>query len=84
VIYSCSKSQRDVFISQIYFWSRTLHVSDVSLSIIRSINTVHTAIYTGLTDCLLASRQKDLYDIYHCCVYSGRLLMMGRETVRNM
>jgi len=24
-----------------------------------------------------------LYDIYHCCVCSGKLLMMDRETVRN-
>jgi len=26
----------------------------------------------------------DLYDIYHCCMYSEKLLMMDRETVRNM
>jgi len=26
----------------------------------------------------------DLYDIHHCCVYSGKLLMMDRGTVRNM
>jgi len=26
----------------------------------------------------------NLYDIYHCCVYSKKLLMMDRETVRNM
>ena len=26
----------------------------------------------------------NLYDIYHCCVYSEELLMMDRETVRNM
>jgi hypothetical protein len=25
-----------------------------------------------------------LYDIYHCCVYSEKLLMMGRGTVRNV
>jgi len=25
-----------------------------------------------------------LYDIYHCCVYSEKLLMMDRATVRNM
>jgi len=25
-----------------------------------------------------------LYDIYHCCMYSEELLMMDRETVRNM
>jgi hypothetical protein len=26
----------------------------------------------------------NLYDIYHCYVYSDKLLMMGRGTVRNM
>jgi len=26
----------------------------------------------------------NLYDIYRCCVYSEKLLMMGRGTVRNM
>jgi len=26
----------------------------------------------------------NLYDIYHCCVYSTELLMMDRGTVRNM
>jgi len=26
----------------------------------------------------------NLYDIYHCSVYSEKLLMMDRETVRNM
>jgi len=25
-----------------------------------------------------------LYDIHYCCVYSEKLLMMDRETVRNM
>ena len=25
-----------------------------------------------------------LYDIYHCCVYSEKLLMVDRGTVRNM
>jgi hypothetical protein len=33
---------------------------------------------------LPASCQHILYDIYHCCVYSGKLLMMDRGTVRNM
>ena len=27
---------------------------------------------------------RKLYDIYHCCVYSGKLLMMDRGIVRNM
>jgi len=26
----------------------------------------------------------NLYDIYHCCVYSEKLLVMARGTVRNM
>ena len=26
----------------------------------------------------------NLYDIYHCCVYSEKLLIMDRGTVRNM
>jgi hypothetical protein len=26
----------------------------------------------------------NLYDVYHCCVYSEYLLMTGRGTVRNM
>ena len=25
-----------------------------------------------------------LYDIHHCCVYGEKLLMMYRETVRNI
>jgi len=28
--------------------------------------------------------QQNLYDIYHCCVYSEKLLMMDRGTVQNM
>jgi len=27
---------------------------------------------------------RKLYDIHHCCVYSAKLLMMDRGTVRNM
>jgi len=26
----------------------------------------------------------NLYDIYHCCVYSEKLLMMDKGTVQNM
>ena len=33
---------------------------------------------------LLVSCNCNLYDIYHCCVYSETLLMMDRGTVRNM
>ena len=30
------------------------------------------------------ARKLNLYDIYHCCVYSEKLLMVERGTVRNM
>jgi len=33
---------------------------------------------------LLAKMSANLYDIYHCCVYSEILLMMDRGTVRIM
>ena len=52
-----------------------------------SIITEHTVIVYVIQ---LASRIRKellsakLYDIYHCCVYSEKLLTMYRETVRNM
>jgi len=66
----------------------------VPLSIIRSFFTVHTASVYVIQ---LASRNRtelrpdparklsaNLYDIHHCCVYSEKLLMLDRGTVRNM
>jgi hypothetical protein len=35
-------------------------------------------------DSLRAGVGWNLYDIYHCCVYSEYLLMMDRGTARNM
>jgi hypothetical protein len=42
--------------------------------------------YTGLlTACSLAHKlSANLYDIYQCCVYSIKLLMMDRGTVRTI
>ena len=61
------------------FWKETLHVSDSS-------SVHHQKFFTGTTfhpdpACKLSA---NLYDIYHCCVYSEKLLMMERGTVRNM
>jgi len=34
---------------------------------------------------MLASKlSANLYDIYHCCAYSEKLLMVNRGTVQNM
>ena len=59
-----STEEEEALISQIYFWNKTLHVSD-SFSVHRQdSSTVHTAIHTGFADSLLASSQQNLYDIY--------------------
>jgi hypothetical protein len=50
-------NQRDAPISQIYFWNRTLHVSDSFSVHHQESSTVHTATricHTGYADCLLA------------------------------
>jgi len=54
----------------------------VPLSIINSFSLCTQQWYMSyrFADSLLAN----LYDIYHCCVYSEKLLIMERGTVRNM
>ena len=54
---------------QIYFWNKTLHISDSSSVHRQEFFNVHTAM---------------VYVVQVCCVYSARLLMMDRGTVRNM
>jgi hypothetical protein len=79
------------------FWNESLHVSYSSSVHHQEFFTVHTAVVNVIQVCWqLASRigmfhpdpacklSADLYDIYHCCVYSKKLLMMDRGTVRNM
>jgi len=58
----------------------------VPLSIIRSLALYTQQWYMSYRIWwLLASKlSANLYDIYHCCVYSEQLLMMDRRTVRNM
>jgi len=66
----------------------------VPLSIIRSFSLCTQQWCMSLLCALLTACEQDhdgtgqlsanLDDIYHCCVYSGKLLMMDRGTVRNM
>ena len=79
-IFLIKKNQLDALILSIFWGNKTLHVSDSSSVHHQEFFTVHTAIHTGHADCLRA----DMYDIYHCCVYSEKLLMMYKGTVRNM
>jgi len=55
----------------------------VPLSIIRSFSLYTQQWYKShrFADSQLSANP---YDTYHCCVYSEKLLMMDRETVRNM
>jgi hypothetical protein len=57
VIYSYNKTNEVHLISQIYFWNRTLHVSDRFSVHHQESSTVNTATgicHTGYADCLLA------------------------------
>ena len=67
----------------------------VPLSIIRSFSLYTQQWYMSyrFADSLRAGSGRNefrpdparkLYDIYHCCVYSEKLLMMDRGNVRNM
>jgi hypothetical protein len=69
------------------FWNANLHISDSSSVHHQEFITVHTAVVYVIQSrirmdfdpaCKLNAK---LYDIYHCCVYSDKLLMMDRGTV---
>jgi len=67
------------------FGIKTLHVSDSSTVHHQEFSTVHTAMIYVLQVCCQLARKlsANMYDIYHCCVDSEKLLM-DRGTVRNM
>ena len=79
-------SRRNALISQIYFWNKTLHVSDIS--------SVHHQEFfhckhsngiclTGSVLILLASCQQTC-KTYPCCVYSEKFLMMDRNCPKHV
>ena len=72
-----------IFVIKLYMF-RT-----VPLSIVRSFSLYTQQWYVSyrFADSLRAAAGKlsaNLYDIYHCCVYSEKLLTMDRGTVWNM
>jgi hypothetical protein len=65
-MYSYNKTKRDALISQIYFWNRTLHVSDRFCVHHQESSTVYTAIgicHTGYADYLLAGSECILFNL---------------------
>jgi hypothetical protein len=83
---------------QILFWNETLNVSDNFFFHHQEFLTVQTAmvyvikvcrqllgrIWMFHTDPAAWKLSTNLYDMYHCWVYSEKLLMMDKGTVRNM
>jgi len=57
----------DALISQIYFWNKTLHVSDISSVHYQEFFTVHTAMVYVIQ--VFWQLSENLYDTYHCSVY---------------
>jgi len=49
-----------------------------------SSGVFHGTHSSGVCHTGFPTAQANLYDIYHCCVYSKKLLMMDRGIVRNM
>jgi hypothetical protein len=85
------------YFAQILFWNETLHVSDNSFVHRQEFFNVHTAmVYVKQVCWQLAIKIRvfhpdparklsaKLYDIYKCCVYSEKLVMMDKGIVRNM
>ena len=81
----------DTLISQIYFVKK-LHVSGSSSAYHQEFSTVHpTLVYimqvwwqlSSTTSCAW-KLSSHLHDIYHCRMYSEKLLMIGGGTARNM
>ena len=68
------KPTRCTNFSNFIFGMKLYMFRTVPLSIIRSFSLYTQQWYMSA----------NLYDIYHCCVYSEKLLMMDRRTVRNM
>ena len=91
-------NQLDALVSQIYSsWNETLHVLDSSsVPPIRSfpLYTQQWCMSYRFAESLQAGLgfhpdpahklSANLYDIYHCCVYSEKLQMMDSGTVQNM
>ena len=69
--------------SNLFFWLNLYVFRAVPLFIIGSFS-LYTQQYIQVCWQLALKLSANLYDLYHCCVYSEILLMMDRGTVCNM
>jgi len=71
-------NQPDALIIQIF----SLHVSGIFFAHYQEFSTVHSALVSFMQVSivtLLGSGHQKLHETYQCRMYSGKLLMMGRE-----
>ena len=71
-------------ISQIYFGMKLYMFWTVPLSIIRRQLLSRIRMELQFHPDPARKLSTNLYDVYHCCVYSEKLLIMDRGTVQNM
>ena len=89
---SYDKANQMHWILKFIFGIKIYMFRTVPVSIIRNFSLYTQQRYVIQVCWQLASRMRalhpdparKLYDMYHCCVYSEKLLMMDRGTVRNM
>jgi len=84
----------DALISQIYFCQESLHVSGSFSAHHQEFSTVHSSLAYVMQVLMTALKHdhpghawklsSNLHDICQWRMYSGKLLVMGRETARNM
>jgi hypothetical protein len=76
--------QPDALFIQIYCY-KTLHVSGIFSAHNQEFSTVNSAVVSFMQVLMTASKQsQDGTEPYQCRMYSGKLLMMGKEDARNM
>ena len=76
------KQTRCTNFSNLFLEKKNLRVSESSSVHHQEFFTVHTVMVYVILE--FHKRVKFQYDTYHCCVYSGKLLVIDRGTVRNM
>jgi hypothetical protein len=68
------------------FCYTTLHVSGIFFAHHQECSTVHSALVSFMQVLMTASKQshQNQHETYHCRMYCGKPLMMGKEDARNM
>jgi hypothetical protein len=91
-------NQPDALIIPILLFYKTLHVSGIFSAHHQEFSTVHSALvsfmqvydtrFQAQSGCsiltVFGSGHQNLHETYQCRMYSGKLMMLGKEDARNM